>query len=75
MRLSTRRSMPRPSSASNERKRRRALRRKTAVIAGAVGLVIGIGVSAITQVPFGPEIGVVLGLLVGWRVAARRDRA
>ena len=46
-----------------------------AVIAlGAVlGLALGIVVSVTTEVPFAPEVGLVLGALVGW--LSRRKRA
>jgi hypothetical protein len=37
------------------------------VIVGAVvGLALGILVSVTTDVPFAPEVGVLLGALVGW---------
>jgi hypothetical protein len=40
---------------------------------GAVsGLVLGILVSATTDIPFAPEIGLVLGALVGWLSRRRR---
>lgn len=42
------------------------------VVGAAVGLVLGILVSVTTDVPFAPEIGLVLGALVGW--LSRRDR-
>jgi hypothetical protein len=45
-----------------------------AIALGAVvGLVLGILVSATTGIPFAPEIGLVLGGLVGW--LSRRRRA
>jgi len=38
-----------------------------AIAVGAVlGLALGIVVSVITDVPFAPEAGLVLGALVGW---------
>jgi hypothetical protein len=40
---------------------------------GAIGLGLGILVSATTDVPFAPEIGLVVGLAVGW--IARRSAA
>jgi hypothetical protein len=41
---------------------------------GAVlGLALGIVVSVTTEVPFAPEVGLVLGGLVGW--LSRRERA
>jgi hypothetical protein len=44
------------------------------VAVGAVaGLAVGILVSVTTDVPFAPEIGLLLGALVGWLV--RRDGA
>lgn len=36
------------------------------VVGAAVGLALGILVSVTTDVPFAPEIGLVLGVLVGW---------
>ena len=39
--------------------------------AGAViGLALGILVSVTTDVPFAPEVGLLLGALVGWFLAA-----
>jgi hypothetical protein len=35
-------------------------------LGAVVGLAVGIIVSVITDVPFAPEAGVVLGALVGW---------
>jgi hypothetical protein len=38
-----------------------------AIAIGAVtGLVLGIVVSAVTDVPLAPEVGLVAGALVGW---------
>jgi len=43
------------------------------LLVGAVlGLAVGILVSVTTDVPFAPEVGLVLGVLVGW--LARRAR-
>jgi hypothetical protein len=36
------------------------------VLGAAVGLALGIVVSATTDVPFAPEAGLLLGALVGW---------
>ena len=45
-----------------------------AIAIGAVaGLALGILVSVTTDIPFAPEIGLVLGGLVGW--LSRRRRA
>ena len=45
-----------------------------AIALGAVsGLALGILVSVITEIPFAPEAGLVLGALVGW--LSRRKRA
>jgi hypothetical protein len=45
-----------------------------AIAFGAVlGLAVGILVSVITEVPFAPEAGLLLGVLVGW--LSRRQRA
>jgi hypothetical protein len=39
----------------------------TAIAAGAViGLALGILISVTTDVPLAPEVGLVLGALVGW---------
>jgi hypothetical protein len=44
-----------------------------AIAVGAVtGLALGIVISLATEVPLAPEVGLVLGALVGW--LARRDR-
>jgi hypothetical protein len=40
------------------------------VLGGALGLALGILVSVATDVPFAPEIGLLLGGLVGWFSAA-----
>jgi hypothetical protein len=48
-------------------------RRIWAVVLGAaVGVALGILVSVTTDVPFAPEIGLLLGGLVGWFSAAGR---
>jgi hypothetical protein len=36
------------------------------VVGGAIGLALGILVSVTTDIPFAPEVGLVLGALVGW---------
>jgi hypothetical protein len=36
------------------------------VVGAVIGLVLGILVSVTTDVPFAPEVGLVLGALVGW---------
>jgi hypothetical protein len=43
----------------------------TAVVGGAVGLVIGTIVAVTTDLPLAPEVGVALGALAGW--FTRRD--
>ena len=44
------------------------------IAAGAlIGVVLGIAVSLITDVPFAPEIGLLLGGAAGW--LATRERA
>jgi hypothetical protein len=40
------------------------------VMGAALGLVLGILVSVTAGVPFAPEVGLVLGGLVGWFAAA-----
>jgi hypothetical protein len=40
------------------------------VLGAAIGLALGIVVSVTTDVPFAPEIGLLLGGLVGWFSAA-----
>jgi hypothetical protein len=46
----------------------------TAIAVGAVtGLALGILISVITDIPLAPEVGLVLGALVGW--LSRRGRA
>jgi hypothetical protein len=45
------------------------------VLAGAmVGLALGILVSVTTDVPFAPEIGLLLGALIGWLARSGRAR-
>jgi hypothetical protein len=36
------------------------------VVGAVIGVVLGILVSVSTDVPFAPEVGLVLGALVGW---------
>ena len=36
------------------------------VVGAVIGLVLGIVVGVTTDVPFAPEIGLLLGLFVGW---------
>jgi len=40
-------------------------------VGGATGLAVGIVVRVLTDVPFTPEIGLLLGLLIGWGLIAR----
>ena len=40
-------------------------------IGGVTGLAVGIVVSVLTDIPFAPEIGLLLGLLIGWGLIAR----
>ena len=35
-------------------------------VGAAIGLVVGIVVSLLTDIPLAPEIGLVIGALVGW---------
>ena len=41
-------------------------------VGGAIGLALGIVVSATTDVPLAPEVGLALGALIGW--LSRRSR-
>jgi hypothetical protein len=41
-------------------------------IGAVVGLTLGILVSVTSDIPFAPEIGLVLGALVGWLSRRRR---
>jgi hypothetical protein len=45
-------------------------RMRWVVMGAALGLVLGILVSVTAGVPFAPEVGLVLGGLVGWFAAA-----
>lgn len=45
----------------------------TVALGGVIGLAIGILVSLTTDIPLAPEVGVVLGALIGW--LSRRDGA
>jgi hypothetical protein len=50
------------------------VQRGTAIVLGAViGLAVGVLVSVTTELPLAPEVGLILGALVGW--LSRRDRA
>jgi hypothetical protein len=40
------------------------------VLGAAIGVALGIVVSVTTNVPFAPEVGLLLGALVGWFSAA-----
>jgi hypothetical protein len=42
------------------------------VLGAAIGLALGIVVSVTTDVPFAPEVGLLLGGLVGWFSAGLR---
>jgi hypothetical protein len=44
----------------------------TIALGAVVGLALGILISVVTGVPLMPELGLVLGALVGW--LSRRDR-
>ena len=44
------------------------------VLGAAVGVALGILVGVTTDVPFAPEVGLVLGALVGWFSATGRRR-
>ena len=44
-------------------------------IGALVGLALGIPVSVTTEVPFAPEVGALLGALVGWFSRALRQRS
>jgi hypothetical protein len=48
-------------------------RMRSIVMGAALGLVLGILVSVTAGVPFAPEVGLLLGGLVGWFAAARRS--
>jgi hypothetical protein len=43
------------------------------VVGAVVGLALGILVSATTDVPVAPEVGLVLGALVGWLLRRVRN--
>jgi hypothetical protein len=43
------------------------------VVGAVIGLAVGILVSLVTDIPLAPEVGLVLGALVGWR--SPRDSA
>ena len=43
------------------------------VVGAVVGVALGILVSATTDVPFAPEVGLVLGALVGWLLRRVRN--
>jgi hypothetical protein len=45
-------------------------RMRSVVVGAALGLVLGILVSVTAGVPFAPEVGLLLGGLVGWFAAA-----
>jgi hypothetical protein len=41
-------------------------------VGAAIGLLLGILVSVVTDVPLAPEAGLILGGLVGWLILRRR---
>jgi hypothetical protein len=41
-------------------------------VGAAIGLLLGILVSVVTDVPLAPEAGLILGGLVGWFILRRR---
>jgi hypothetical protein len=41
------------------------------VLAAAIGLALGVIVSLTTDIPFAPEVGLLLGLFVGWLLHRR----
>jgi uncharacterized membrane protein len=43
-------------------------------VGAATGLVLGVLISVTTDVPLAPEVGLVLGALIGWLAARNRDR-
>ena len=45
-----------------------------AVVGAVLGLALGILVSATTDVPFAPEVGLLLGALIGWFSRALGNR-
>jgi uncharacterized protein YqgC (DUF456 family) len=49
-------------------------RMRPVLMGAAIGLLLGILVSVTTDVPFAPEIGLLLGGLIGWFSAARLRR-
>ena len=40
-------------------------------VGAAIGLLLGILVSVVTDVPLAPEAGLILGALVGWLILRR----
>jgi hypothetical protein len=42
------------------------------VLGAAIGLVIGVVVSISTDIPFAPEVGLLIGLLVAWLLPRKR---
>jgi hypothetical protein len=66
--------MARPLTGRRRERRLAHMSTGAAIAIGAVvGLALGILVSVSSDIPFAPEIGLVLGALVGW--LARRRRA
>jgi hypothetical protein len=41
------------------------------VVGAAIGLALGVIISLTTDVPFAPEVGLLLGLFVGWLLRRR----
>jgi hypothetical protein len=42
-------------------------------LGGVAGLAVGLAVAVTTDVPLAPEVGLILGALLGW--LSRRDRS
>jgi hypothetical protein len=47
-------------------------RKQLAIVGAVLGVAAGIVVSVTTDIPLAPEVGLLLGAVVGWRLATTR---
>jgi hypothetical protein len=47
-------------------------RKQLAIVGAVIGVAVGIAVSVTTDIPLAPEVGLLLGAVVGWFSATTR---